>query len=929
MERSKTRELDLAHLAQVTDADILIATETELSPENNVHISGYTSYLGAPANNGKIRLAILIKDQVTAHAKIIITSPMEIWLSLSKFGVTLGGVYRQWSSNNEWIDLNNHISNCLRFADSSKVIITGDFNLDHSRITDPSYSRRKMAAHYLSSMEAAGFIYAGPHSPTYFSHGKYAGAIRESTLDHVYTAGVIPEVNVMDYAATDHRPVICDVPVQNFLPKQTSLVTTRSIDKINRNQFCYIVETQISQELYSWQDPDHILSHIVSAIHTALDQLAPVKQVRLRQGAPLCLAKDTLHAMGLRDRAASAGDLTEYRRLRNYASRLVRRDRISSTQRTIERSKNDSKKLWNIARAVTGMGKVSEPSTSLTATKFNEFFIQKIEKIRKGIIPNANNTNVSAEHHVCKKFKFRYPSAAVIGKTIASLKNTGATGADGISTAVLKLGIPAIAGPLAHLVRTSFLTAKVPSAFKVATVTPVHKGKGKPLDSTGSYRPISILSALSKVLEKLAMMALSEYLSDHLPNSQFGFRPKRSTTAAIAAAHGSWVKAKSEGKTVAITGYDMSSAFDTLDIDVLINKLRGLGITGTENKWFHSYLTDRMQRVKINGEVSNYIPVKHGVPQGSILGPLLFLAMMAELPSTLENSLGEAGGIVGYADDIVVWAADKSIDNVKSRLETASLQVLDYAAKHYLAVNPSKTQLMWTGAASYPIKVGSTLVTDKNCLEMLGVKFDKALRPLPFLEAQANSAKQILGLTRRLSHHLPPHLCSIISSSLLTGKLGYAAAAVISSRLVMTDPAGHGLWCQIQVIINNAARHILRVSRSKKMEVSRLLSKSGLPSLNRLVVKAVAVETWKAIRIMDGPGGTPNPLGALIGSPGSGERTTRATSANLLPPPTKIATESMVWCAYQVWNSSEELRNAVTLNEAIRVACKLAKIAPL
>ena len=287
------------------------------------------------------------------------------------------------------------------------------------------------------------------------------------------------------------------------------------------------------------------------------------------------------------------------------------------------------------------------------------------------------------------------------------------------------------------------------------------------------------------------------------------------------------------------------------------------------------------------------------------------------------------GGTIGYADDVVVWVNGNTTEAVKTKLEEISQRFITYTRNHFLAINLDKTQIMWVNSSeSPPVLVGGISVNPAPSLELLGVRFDKSLRSNPFLSAQLAASKRILGISRRLGRHLPPSMTSSVSSALFVGKLSYAAAATISPRFSELD-SGNPVAAKIQVAINDAARSILNCSKKKRVARETLLVRSNLPSLNRLTVRSLALETWKAIRVRDGPGGAANPLGGQIGDPGSGSRSTRATTAGLLPPPAGKASESLVWRAYSLWNSCAELREASSLSLAKRAADRLAANAPI
>ncbi len=199
---------------------------------------------------------------------------------------------------------------------------------------------------------------------------------------------------------------------------------------------------------------------------------------------------------------------------------------------------------------------------------------------------------------------------------------------------------------------------------------------------------MSILTALSKVLERVVLKQVSRHLAPHLPPTQFGFRPRRGTTGAIAYAHGCWSAARARGLVLAVAGYDLSSAFVTIDVGMVSSKLKSFGVIEEENKWFLNYLSDRQQQVQYNSSRSSFRSVQYGVPQGSILGPLLFLVLVADLP---EELLAHADGTVEigvstYADDTLCWVAGRNAEQVRARLEVLCSAIATYASKNYFAV---------------------------------------------------------------------------------------------------------------------------------------------------------------------------------------------------------------------------------------------------
>ena len=251
-----------------------------------------------------------------------------------------------------------------------------------------------------------------------------------------------------------------------------------------------------------------------------------------------------------------------------------------------------------------------------------------------------------------------------------------------------------------------------------------------------------------------------------------------------------------------------------------------------------------------------------------------------------------------------------------------------YSAQHFLSLNAAKTQVMWSGkgfkATNCTVTIGDTPVQPNTVIEMLGVTFDVALRSRPYLTSQVRAAKAIRGTIRRLAFHVPRGmLLKQVASALIAGKIGYGAAVAYPIRRSNDDPVD-GQMRELQVVINDIARATLGTRRSARIKTEDLLLKSGLPSLNRLAAKAIAMETWKALT-----SGSENLLSRLLGEPGSSARQTRSALAMHLPPPLPEPARTLVWEGYRTWNNWQPLREAKSASMARRAASNFARTLPL
>jgi hypothetical protein len=463
-------------------------------------------------------------------------------------------------------------------------------------------------------------------------------------------------------------------------------IVRRNYKAVSRSDLEEALSRSDWSALYAIRDVEDVLAFITANIIEALDLICPPKRITVKKGHDLYLANDTLRLMAVRDIASGA----KYKALRNRVVSMVKRDKIMTNLGKLRSSPGDPKLPWRLANQALGKQAHSKLPAHLsvngvdtireaaTAAAMGNFYVKKIDKLRASLpIPPFRPCPPRA---TAGKFSFSFTNAAKVTKIIRQLKPTEAVGLDGIPVSILKKGIEVLASPLAHLVNMSMASRVFPSGFKLGKVIPVHKGKGKCCLDPASYRPVSILVAMSKVLEVAVKDDLEKFFATTvaLPTTQFGFRPGRSTVQALASAHASWTTSIKEDKKVGIMAFDLSAAFDTISKDQLLPKLQAMGIGGTPLKWFDSYMTGGCQCTGWNDTLSNFNDVKFGVRQGSILGPLLFLALVADMPAHL--GLGNLDHM-GYAEDTCVWASGTNLETVRS------------TSQHYPKRIPSRPRL--------------------------------------------------------------------------------------------------------------------------------------------------------------------------------------------------------------------------------------------
>ncbi len=259
-----------------------------------------------------------------------------------------------------------------------------------------------------------------------------------------------------------------------------------------------------------------------------------------------------------------------------------------------------------------------------------------------------------------QRFVFAQISQINVATSLRQLKVSKATGMDNIPAKILKMSADIIAPSLTAIFNLSLNSCTYVNAWKMARITPIFKSEDS--QKCENYRPISILPIISKIFEKEVFDQLYEHLSQNLLLSKYqsGFRPKHSTMSALIQMCDHWLENMDNGMLNGVVFLDIRKAFDSIDHSILLKKMNEqFGIDGTELKWFESYLTKRQQVCFVNGHTLSPRQITCGVPQGSILGPLLFLLYINDMPKCLKSTTPCV-----YADDTEIFATSHDYDSL-------------------------------------------------------------------------------------------------------------------------------------------------------------------------------------------------------------------------------------------------------------------------
>ena len=509
------------------------------------------------------------------------------------------------------------------------------------------------------------------------------------------------------------------------------IVNKRSFKNFKPAEFLSALSKLSWWSVYSSEDVDSALCEFNTKVTKILDEFAPVKSFQVRNNYVPWLSKQTLDIMKERNtaqhRAAMTGldeDWQFYRQLRNQVNRLVKTEKSQWRTNRLNSVGQDSGLVWRNLKNWFGWNRQGPPTKLLSggniftkphelANIMNKFFTSKIQAHVSNLSP-AHSDPVDPIIKIMESKNCRLSLTPVhpdqVFEIISSVKTSSSCGLDNINVKILKLGINHLLPSITHIINLSIASQTFPVDWKTAKVIPLHKKKD--VSHPENYRPVSLLSSVSKVCEKAIFIQLVTYFESNnlIHPSHHGFRADHNTTTALIEMADRWVESFDEGKLSAVVALDMSAAFDLVDRNILKEKLLAYNLDLSMVNWIDSYLTGRKQRVYIDGVLSEELPVDVGVPQGSILGPLIYVIYTSDLPQAIHSThLGRETGPGGecldcgflscYADDSTYTVSSDNPIHISEQITAKYGELATYMRNNRLVLNTDKTHVLVMASA--------------------------------------------------------------------------------------------------------------------------------------------------------------------------------------------------------------------------------------
>ena len=697
------------------------------------------------------------------------------------------------------------------FLKFTKLIVCGDFNIHLDNLQAPSTVKFQ---ELISSYGLAQLITQPTHR-----HGHTLDAVLSShkvvTKDSAHVSFIDGEV----FNTCDHFPIIfelCSLPYRSNDEKK--VITFRSLKNIDASLFKSDLSSAIrcidSETFAGKMDLFGQLCNQVVENHAPLI----TKTIKDRTSAPWfdgeykALRVMRRKAEKVWKKSKLPQDKDTFLALRDDCSDLAMKKKKYFHQSEFIKHNYSSKSLFHFVDTFLDKekGLTLPPSDSIkeVVDKFNDYFVNKVENIRSQF-PNVD------KHDSAPTFKGEVlasftPTSEEEIMSILKETELKTSSVDPLPASLMRDNLDVLLPALCELVNASLSSGNIDGA-KLAHITPLIKGKSLDHTSFKNYRPISNLSFIGKLIERVVLKRLNNHmLANNLHiHQQSGYKKNHSTETLLVRIVNDLLIASTESKATVVMLLDLSAAFDTVDHSVLLSILeKELGITGQALKWFRSFLSGRCQKVQISGEESYEIIILFGVPQGSVLGPVLFNIYIRSLYS---KTLAQKFAIQGYADDHQIYKSFQSLDEysmLAHEVPKCFQEISQWMTDHYLQLNPGKTEVIVFGSPSIltELSIKGVFLNDGICIRLSPV-----VKNLGFqLDCQLNFNAQVSQVKKGCFNRL--RQIARMKSFLTESQLKRLVEAIVLSSIDYCNALYFGCKStvinQLQLIQNRACRVI-------------------------------------------------------------------------------------------------------------------------
>ena len=678
------------------------------------------------------------------------------------------------------------------------IVLLGDFNIDLIK-----HENDKNAQDLVDTTTSHGFIQTISRPTRITDHSA-------TLIDHIYTNQIhnIYSTGIITHDISDHLATQISIALYENLNNNSATDTETSAFHIfnadNLQTFQELIRDETWTEVYEQVNTQDKYNKFLDIYNKHYTTAFPVRNSRPKRKnerkntkpwilpwlEDACARKNKLYHEFVRN--PSTENSVKYNKMKKFVKKHINLAKRKYYKKYFEQHSCDSKKQWQMINSLLNRNNRKSAAIklrdelgnsisdgTLVAEKFNNYFCNIAENLKHKLSNSSVHTHNFHNNFLADPVAnslFLMPThSQEISKVISSLK-LKTTSDTKICALKAATGITKFNDVFSTIINSSFESGIFPSQLKVAKVVPIHKA-GSRLE-VENYRPISLLSAFSKIFEKLMHKRLMAFLLNNksLAEEQYGFRAGRSCEHALLDAQNTLVSSLHKKQISMLLLIDFSKAFDMVDHDILLNKLQHYGVRGTAHAWFKSYLSRRSQYVTIQGKYSTTMSLKHGVPQGSILGPLLFIIYINDIPN-----INKIAKFILYADDANIIITGNSMHDIEIQYNALAASLKDWVAANGLSLNIKKTNYMFFSRSrvihsnTFVPKINNIPIEHKHVAKFLGVLVDDKLTWKHHITAVKSKMSRYVGIMYRLRQTIPLTARLTIYNSLVHSHLNYCS----------------------------------------------------------------------------------------------------------------------------------------------------------